>query len=302
MSIRRGHRRAAIWGMLLGLFVALAAGPGSGGLPIWKALVLGAVEGLTEYLPVSSTGHLLVAGRLLDLGDATDGSPLGTYVVAVQVGAIAAVLGLYRERIRSLAAVAVGGAAAVRPLAIALFVGFLPAGIAGALLAPTIKEHLFRPWPIVAAWAIGGLVLLVWTPSPRSDGTQLLGISVRQAGIIGIAQVLAVWPGTSRSLATLLAGLGVGLTIAAAVELTFLLGVVTLTAATVWDLARNGSELVEAFGWVSPVAGAIAALLTAFASVRWMTAYLEHSSLRVFGTYRLGLASVVGLLLVAGLL
>lgn len=282
--------------------MVLAAGLGSGGLPIWKALVLGAVEGLTEYLPVSSTGHLLVAGRLLDLGDASDGTPLGTYVVAVQLGAIAAVLGLYRERIRSLAAVAVGGAPELRPLAMALVVGFLPAGLAGALLAPTIKEHLFRPWPIVAAWAVGGLVLLAWTPGTRSGGTQLPGISVRQAVIIGCAQVLAVWPGTSRSLVTLLAGLSVGLTIAAAVEFTFLLGVVTLTAATVWDLARGGSELLEAFGWVSPITGAIAALVTALASVRWMTRYLEHSSLRVFGTYRLGLASVVGLLLVTGLL
>src|SRR3546814_625547 len=137
---------------------------------MWKALLLGAVEGITEYLPVSSTGHLLVAARMLGLGDVSDGSALGTYVIAVQVGAILAVLGLYRERFRSLAVAAVGGAVEVRSLAIAIIVAFIPAGVVGSLLAPTIKAHLFSAWPIVAAWAVGGLVLLVWAPSPRFDG------------------------------------------------------------------------------------------------------------------------------------
>src|SRR3546814_10492837 len=91
--------------------------------------MLGAVEGITEYLPVSSTGHLLVAARMLGLGDVSDGSALGTYVIAVQVGAILAVLGLYRERFRSLAVAAVGGAVEVRSLAIAIIVAFIPAGV-----------------------------------------------------------------------------------------------------------------------------------------------------------------------------
>src|SRR3546814_5016004 len=170
-------RRAAISGLLLGLVALLSVGSRPGGLPMWKALLLGAVEGITEYLPVSPTGHLLVAARMLGLGDVSDGSALGTYVIAVQVGAILAVLGLYRERFRSLAVAAVGGAVEVRSLAIAIIVAFIPAGVVGSLLAPTIKAHLFSAWPIVAAWAVGGLVLLVWAPSPRDRKSTRLNSS-----------------------------------------------------------------------------------------------------------------------------
>src|SRR3546814_11480866 len=112
-------RRAAISGLLLGLVALLSVGSRPGGLPMWKALLLGAVEGITEYLPVSSTGHLLVAARMLGLGDVSDGSALGTYVIAVQVGAILPVLGLSCERLRSLSVAAVGGAVEVRYLAAA---------------------------------------------------------------------------------------------------------------------------------------------------------------------------------------
>src|SRR3546814_16761333 len=111
--------------------------------------MLGAVEGITEYLPVSSTGHLLVAARMLGLGDVSDGSALGTYVIAVQVGAILAVLWLYRERFRSLAVAAVGGAVEVRSLAIAIILAFIPSGGVGSLPAPTITHPLFLASPNV---------------------------------------------------------------------------------------------------------------------------------------------------------
>ena len=288
--------------LLLAASVVLVTGPAPGGLPVWKALVLGAVEGLTEFLPVSSTGHLLVAARAMHLGTAADGTALGTYVVAIQMGAIAAVLGIYWDRIRALAGFVVGSGGGVEGLATALAIAFMPIAAVGAAAGSTIKERLFGPWPIVAAWAIGGVLLLVWRPRSKQAATPLLAISKRQAATIGLAQVIALWPGTSRSLVTLLAGLGVGLTITAAVELTFLLGALTLSAASVWELAHNGTELVGVYGWVTPGLGALTALVTAAASVRWMTAHLEHRTLRAFGVYRLGLAGFTALLVVVGAL
>lgn len=282
--------------------VVLVVGPAAGGLPVWKTLVLGTVEGVTEFLPVSSTGHLLVAARAMALGSAAEGTALGTYVVAIQVGAIAAVLGLYRQRIRALAGFVSGADEGVEGLASALVIAFVPVAVVGAAAGSTVKERLFGPWSIVAAWALGGVLLLAWRPTSKQATTPLLAISNKQAGLIGLAQVIALWPGTSRSLVTLLAALGVGLTIAAAVEFTFLLGALTLTAATVWDLARNGTELVSVYGWVSPGLGALTAFVTAAASVRWMTVHLQHRTLRVFGIYRLGVAGFVAVLLVMGVL
>lgn len=300
-----GRRPALVLAVLAGTLLLASLldtdAPGSD-LSWGQAVVLGAVEGFTEYLPISSTGHLLIAGRLLGLGDAADGTALGTYVIAIQVGAIAAVLGLYRTRVAQIVRGALGRDPEGRRILHALAVAFAPAAIAGIALESVIKDRLFGPWPIVTAWVVGGVALLIWQPVDRGRTLGPASISLRQAMLIGVAQTAALWPGTSRSLVTLVAALAVGLSLATAVEFSFLLGVVTLTAATGWDLTRNGTVLVETYGLATPALGALVAFVTAVMSVRWMTTYLQHHSLRIFGAYRLAAGAFTASLLLIGIL
>jgi undecaprenyl-diphosphatase len=260
-----------------------------------EAIVLGIIEGLTEYLPVSSTGHLTVAERLFDLrGDAAD-----AYVVVIQAGAILAVLLLYRARVASMFAGLLGRDEVGRSLLTALVVAFAPAGVLAFLLGDAIKDRLFGVGPVAAAWAVGGVVILVVAPRLRTQGADLASLAPRAALIVGVAQAFALWPGVSRSLVTILAGVAVGLSLAAAVEFSFLLGLVTLGAATTYDAGRHGGEIVDTFGFLSPALGFVVAFAAAVVAIRWMVAYLERGSLAVFGYYRLGAAGIAALLLAA---
>jgi undecaprenyl-diphosphatase len=145
----------------------------------------------------------------------------------------------------------------------------------------------------VAAWAVGGVVLLVWSRHERSGTRPIESIGVRDGLIIGLAQVLALWPGTSRSLVTILGALAVGMTLRAAVEFSFLLGFVTLGAATVYEATQSGSLVLEEFGWQAPLAGFLAATASAALAVVWLLRFLERRGLSLFGWYRLGIAGVV---------
>lgn len=278
--------------------IVLAAGGGTGPLTSAKAIVLGAVEGITEYLPVSSTGHLLVTQRLLDLGSGDGKVAADTYAVAIQVGAILAVVALYGHRLWQLVRGLFGHDTDGRQLLIRLVVAFLPAAAIGGALNHTIKDHLFGPWPVVGAWAVGGAFLLLWKPGLFAEpDLAVTDISVRSAAIIGVAQALALWPGVSRSLVTIVAALAVGCTMAAAVEFSFLLGLATLTAATILDLSKDGRTLVDDYGWRTPLLGTLVAFATAVVAVRWLIAYLRSRPLRHFGWYRLAIAAVtVGLI------
>lgn len=280
---------------LAGAVLLIVAG-GPSHLTAWEAMVLGIVEGVTEYLPISSTGHLVVAGRVLGVGDGSDETALASYLIAIQIGAIAAVLGIYRHRVAQLARGAAARDSVGRRMLVALAIAFTPAALVGVVLGATVKDHLFQPWPIIAAWAIGGVALLIWQP-PVTNTTRIEQITRRQALVIGAAQAIALWPGTSRSLVTLVAALLAGLSIAAAVEFSFLLGLATLTAATTWDLAHNGQELLDAYGWATPLLGAVVAFIAATLSVRWMTAYLRQHSLCIFGWYRISIAGLAVALL-----
>jgi undecaprenyl-diphosphatase len=269
-------------------------------LGVFDAIVLGIVEGITEYLPVSSTGHLLVTQRLLGLGSGEAATAADTFAVAIQVGAIAAVLGLYWSRIWSMVLGLVGRDVDGRRLLIRILIAFTPAVVVGFLLEDTIKENLFGPWPIVAAWAVGGVVLLVWRPNPGTRS--LMDMTTRDALIIGLAQVLATWPGTSRSLMTIIAALAIGLSMAAAVEFSFLLGLLTLTAATVFDLSQNGGEVLDQFGLATPLLGVLMAAASAALAVKWLVSYLRTRPLVIFGWYRLGIAAVTVLLITTGVI
>jgi undecaprenyl-diphosphatase len=286
----------------LAIGAALVAGAGDvparagDELDVAKAAVLGVVEGVTEYLPVSSTGHLLVAQELMDVGstDATEDAA-DTYAITIQSGAIAAVLVLYARRVRAVAAGLVGRDPEGRRVLHALVAAFVPAAVVGVTLESTIKDALFGAGPVVVAWAIGGVVILVearWLRVRGTGTTPLEAITPRTAFVIGLAQVLALWPGTSRSFVTILAGLALGLSVAAALEFSFLLGLVTLGAATAYEAARNGDVLFEAYGVLEPAVGFVVAFVAAVVAVRWFVTYLARHGLELFGWYRLAAAAL----------
>ena len=265
-----------------------------------EALLLGIVEGITEFLPVSSTGHLVVVGDLIDFGGGSSQSAADAYSIAIQLGAILAVMFIYRLRVASMTRGIIGRDSIGRAVILSLITAFLPAAVVGFAFGDTIKEHLFGPVPITIAWAAGGVILLVWKPKGR--GHEIHQMTGRSALIIGMSQCIAMWPGVSRSLVTLLAGLAVGLSLAAAVEFSFLLGMITLAAATSLDLVRHGDEIVNQFGIARPLLGGVVAFVTAVIAVKWMVRYLATKSLAIFGWYRIVAAGVTMCLLVAGVL
>ena len=267
-------------------------------MDIWQALILGLVEGLTEYLPVSSTGHLLIAQRLLGI-EASEAA--NAYAIVIQAGAIAAVLGLYRRRVSQLARGLVGRDHDGQRMALGLIVAFVPAATLGLLAGDTIESYLFGPWPVAAAWAAGGLLLLVIAPRLRgAQGRSLEALTVRAALIVGFAQCAALWPGVSRSLATILGGLAAGLSLVAAVEFSFLLGLITLGAATAYKSLDSGTAMMEAYGATELAVGFIAAWVSAVLAVKWMVAWLSERGLAVFGWWRLAAAGVVVALILTG--
>ena len=267
-------------------------------MSLLQALVLGLVEGLTEYLPVSSTGHLLIAQRLIGV---PDGAAANAYAVAIQAGAIVAVLGLYRVRVADMARGLVGRSATGLRQLMLLGAAFVPAAIAGLTLDDPIERVLFGPWPIVAAWAVGGALLLVFAGRIRGrTGLGLESLSPKGALIIGLCQCAALWPGTSRSLACIVGGLLAGLSLPAAVEFSFLLGVMTLGAATGYTALKDGKLMLDTYGWAPIAVGFAAAWLSAVASVRWMVGWLNTRGLGVFGWWRLVAAALVTALLLTG--
>ncbi len=169
------------------------------------------------------------------------------------------------------------------------------------VVGQAIKTELFSTWPIVATWALGGLALLWPRLTATSSTRPLEELTVGAAAMIGAAQVLALWPGTSRSLVTIIAALAVGLSLSAAVEFSFLLGVITLLAATCYKALKAGPVMVEAYGWTPMLIGSIAAWLSAVLAVKWMVSYLKKHGMAIFGYYRVALAVIVGGAIVAGM-
>lgn len=264
-------------------------------MELWQALILGLVEGLTEYLPVSSTGHLLVAQRLMGIGASETAN---AYAIVIQAGAIAAVLGLYRQRIGQMALGALGREPTGARITLGVGLAFLPAATLGLLAGDAIESYLFGPWPVAAAWAAGGVLILVIAPRIRgAEGHALESLTLRMALIVGVAQCAALWPGVSRSLATILGGLAAGLSLVAAVEFSFLLGLVTLGAATAYKGLDSGAAMLEAYGAAELAVGFAAAAISAWIAVKWMVAWLSSRGLGLFGWWRLLAAAVVVTLL-----
>jgi undecaprenyl-diphosphatase len=279
------------------------------GLPVspFEAFLLGLVEGLTEYLPVSSTGHLILTAHALGHG----GDPaVNAFDIVVQAGAILAVLGLYRARvammIRDVAAplgrargalsrsdwLALPGVVLARNLALA----FLPAALLGPFLDDWIEHYLFFPRPVAAALVAGSLAIVALEPLRRRrarSGWGIEALSARAALVIGLVQCIAMVPGTSRSLVTILAGLAVGLSPAAAAEFSFLLGLPTLGGATVFKGVKAGDLLLTGIGPVALTIGLVTATVSAALAVKAFVAWLNRHGLVPFAVYRVLLAVAV---------
>lgn len=270
-----------------------------------QAAILGIVEGITEYLPVSSTGHLLLTLKIMGIGQTPASKDAAeAYAICIQAGAIMAVAGLYFRRLKGMAEGLLGKNPEGLKLGINVITAFIPAVIAGLTLEKWIKKNLFGGgdyglWPIVAAWLVGGLAILLieWKRRNSSGKTapakSLAELTWKMALLIGTVQILAMWPGISRSLATIMGGLWVGLSLVTAVEFSFLLGLITLSAATALDALHYGGDILATYGWQAPLIGVVTAFISAALAVKWLVSYLQKHPLSLFGYYRIALALAV---------
>ncbi len=300
------------------------------GLTFLDATILGIVEGITEFLPISSTGHLILTNHLLDLDNETplfspsgeplwvippnpsnpEGVPLtsklaaDTYAIVIQAGAIGAVTILYWSTIMTI----FSGLLGKNPEGIRLFrnliVAFFPAVIAGLLLEDWIDKYLFSVSTVVIA-LIAGAILMLWVDwwwKQRSSDASSSGLkkeldpaqmTVPQSLFIGLMQCFALCPGTSRSMMTIVGGNLAGLSPAKAAEFSFILGLPTLTGAALYKGYQNGGAMIEVYGWPQITWGCLVAAISAGLAVRWLVSYLNKHGLALFAVYRVLLAVAV---------
>ncbi|MSQ63724.1 MAG: undecaprenyl-diphosphate phosphatase [Betaproteobacteria bacterium] len=243
------------------------------------AVILGIVEGVTEFLPISSTGHLIVAGSLLGFNDAR----AGVFFVAIQTGAMFAVVWEYRARFFRI------DPALYRNLIVA----FIPAAVLGLLFSKYIKSYLFHAVPVALAFIVGGVIILLVERSsfnPRIKSTQ--SMSWLDALKVGIAQCFALIPGTSRSGATIIGGMLFGMSRPAATEFSFFLAVPTLCAAGAYDLLKNRALFsTDDLGMF--VVGLAVSFVSAIVVIRWLIRYVATHDFRPFAWYRIAFGAVV---------
>lgn len=252
------------------------------------ALLLGVVEGLTEFLPISSTGHLILAGHLLDF----TGEKAKVFEIVIQTGAMLAVVWEYRTRFVAVARDVFRSAPAQR-FVLHLAVAFLPAAIVGLLVGDVIKEHLFNPTVVAVALIVGG-VAIFWAERRRHVVTaeRVEDMTWRDALQIGGAQCLALIPGTSRAAATIIGGLLFGLSRRAATEFSFFLAVPTLLAAGGYDLFQERHLLSAAdAGWFG--LGTFVAFVSALVCVRWLLRFISAHDFTMFAWYRIVFGLIV---------
>lgn len=296
-------------------------------LGLGDAIVLGVVEGVTEFLPISSTGHLIIANRILGLESEqqlTDksGQPLwhkppsekhpagvpltlklaaDTYAVVIQVGAIGAVVFLYWQQLFLMLGGLLGRSTAGLRLLRNIALAFLPIAIFGLLLHDLIDKYLFRTWAVIVA-LVAGAFLMLWAERWRESRAGVgrakgdaADLSPRLALGIGLGQCVALWPGTSRSMVTIVGGYLAGLSPAKAAEFSFLVGLPTLAGAAVYKGVRSGPAMIEVFGWSHVLVGAVVAAGSALIAVKFLVHIISRHGLAFFAYYRLALALVLAL-------
>jgi undecaprenyl-diphosphatase len=322
-------------------------------MTILEAIILGLVEGVTEFLPVSSTGHLVIASSLLGLDHPATKQSMDAFNIMIQGGAILAVAGLYWKRVVQMVRGVLGRDAAGLRLFINITIAFLPAAVIGIVIEAWIERHLFHPWPVIAALFLGGVALVLmrrWQqsffreagdsqppstaeehdraarpehhatahappdhpsaapppqPPPPRAFINIEHLTPGRALIIGLLQVLAMWPGTSRSMMTILGGMLVGLRPKDAAEFSFLLGLPTLGGACLYKSYKtffvNESSVFDDFGVAPVIIGALAAMLSAAIAVKWLVSFLSRHGVTAFGWYRIALAALLAALILTGL-
>jgi undecaprenyl-diphosphatase len=262
-----------------------------------KAVVMGVVEGLTEFLPISSTGHLILAGDLLGFSD----DKAKVFEIVIQTGAMLAIVWEYRTKFWRVLAGLFSDRAAQR-FVLNLAIAFMPAAVLGLAFGKVIKAQLFRPVPVALAFIVGGVIIL-WVerslrPRVRVDSVDAMTWS--DALKVGIAQAFALIPGTSRSGATIIGGMLFGLSRRAATEFSFFLAVPTLVAAGAYDFWKNRALFAPGDAGMFAV-GSIAAFVSAFLCVRWLLRYIATHDFTPFAWYRIAFGAVVLLTAYTGL-
>lgn len=323
------------WRLLISVIVALGVltlgwsnetkRPPVAELKISDAIVLGVVEGVTEFLPISSTGHLIIANQMLGLESSVplvdqtgqplwhkkpseknpDGVPLtlklaaDTYAVVIQVGAIAAVVLLYWEQFMKMLFGLFGRNSAGARLLRNVLLAFLPVATLGFFLHDLIDRYLFSIGAVVVA-LVAGAFLMLWAERWRRANSGIgfskndpADMTPQKALGIGLVQCLALWPGTSRSMVTIVGGYLAGLSPVKAAEFSFLVGLPTLAGAAVYKSFRSGPAMIEVFGWSNVLLGGLVAAISAALAVRFLVGFLARNGLAVFAFYRLILAAVL---------
>lgn len=254
-----------------------------------KALFLGLIEGLTEFLPISSTGHLILFGQLIDFKSDSG----RVFEVVIQLGAILAVCWLYRQKIIALIRGFFSGDMLAKRFSINVFVAFIPAVVIGILAVDFIKQVLFSPLVVAFALIIGGLIIFAVEAIEYKPKTiEATDISLKQAILVGFVQCVAMVPGTSRSGATIIGGMLSGLSRKAATEFSFFLAIPTMLGAAGYDLIRNASVLTSD-NMMNIVVGFVAAFVAALLVVKALVKFVEKHTLRVFAWYRVLLGIIL---------
>lgn len=258
-------------------------------LHLLKALFLGLIEGLTEYLPISSTGHLILFGRWIDFAS----SEARVFEVVIQFGAVLAVMWIYRERILQLIAGVFQGDGDSQRFASVVLIAFLPAALIGALFIGPIKRYLFDPAVVAGALIVGGIIILLVerrTTIPRIQAVDQM--TWRHALLIGAAQCVAMIPGTSRSGATIIGGMLAGLSRQTATEFSFFLAMPTMLGAATYDAWKH-QHLLGANDLIAISVGFVAAFLSALLVVKALIRFVANHTLSIFAWYRIGLGSLI---------
>ena len=253
-----------------------------------KALILGVVEGMTEFLPISSTGHLILIGSLLDFNDERG----KVFTIAIQFGAILAVCWEYRSKVIQVIS-GVGRDATSNQFVMNLMIAFLPAAILGFFFIKIIKDYLFHPTPIAIALIVGGLLIL-WAERREHviEVESIDDMDWKHALKVGCAQCLALIPGTSRSGATIIGGLLFGLSRKTAAEFSFFFFIPTMFAATVYDVYKN-REFLEWSDFSMFAVGFVAAFISALIAVRGLVRFVSNHDFTIFAWYRIVFGVVI---------